>query len=235
MSETAIDATTDTTEATETETVKRGPVLLRPVHLDAARFASKDAGRYQIAALHVRPDGSTEATNGHYAVRVGPSRMDAREYPERPETGMGAIPDGGALVPRETAAAVLKGLPKKAAIPVLRAAHVGITETGDVRFTTTYLETIGGATVKGLAGTFPDIDRVIPDPDNMVAVSVNAAYLSEIADFAVRHNASRYQPEIVIRFDKEQPDAKPLRFDFKAADGERVTMILMPMRPKGDL
>lgn len=212
--------------------MSRKPVLLRAVHLDAARFASKDAGRYQTTGALVKADGTVQATNGHYLVSVGPCALPADDFPERPERATEGLPEAGAIVPRETMAAVLKGMPKKRSIPVLATAHVGAMATGDVRLMTTDLETVGGATVKPLTGTFPDTERVTPDPEGMTAVGVNAAYLAEIMAFVARHNKSKHSPVVKILFDPKEPESKPMRIDFKATDGEQVTFVLMPMRLK---
>lgn len=206
------------------------PIMLERVHLDAVTFASKEAHRYQITGLHVLPDGTTEATNGHYLCRVGPSPLDSAEFPPVDGAGDKPLPEVGVVLPTDAVKGVLKWLPKRASIPILAAAHVGMNGSEAVKVATTDLESSPVASIKPVAGTFPNADNVIPEvtEESHITIGLDPAYLATIADFATKHGGRR--ATIAVSFDKEQPADKPVTITFTTDGGIPVTIVLMPKR-----
>ena len=196
-------------------------VLLGREHLLAAEFASREDGRGQITNVHVRTDGTVEATNGHFAIQVPPATIPSEDFPV--VAGMGGSFEGSLQIPAETCKAVLKVLPKRPTLPILATAHVGAKD-GKAVITTTDLEVGIPRCVVQTDSKFPDIDRVVPKSDEGIKVCMNAAYLKAIADYAIKVGAVGITLSV-----KNGKDV--LRFDVKLNDGQRVAVIaLMPMR-----
>ena len=217
-------------------TSNKAGVLLGREQLMAVDFASQNAGRYQMTAVHVLPDGSTEATNGHFAIRVPPSLTSAEEFPAVAGLG-GGFNGAGLLIPADVCKAALKALPKRETIPVLRMAHVGAgAEAGHAVVTTTDLETTNARPTKAPDGTFPDLDIVMPPADDTgrVVVGVNAHYLKAIAEYAIKVAGNPKGSVVICMSIKPGEGGEPansaIRIEVGLPDARAAIVALMPCR-----
>ena len=81
-------------------------VILDRASLLASEFTSDELSR-SMYAVHVTADGTAEATNGHYLIRVPPCAMPAEDFPA--VVGMGTGFNGtGLLLPADACKAALK-------------------------------------------------------------------------------------------------------------------------------
>lgn len=201
-------------------------VLLGREHLLAAEFTGEE-GRYQISGLNIKADGTAEATNGNYAIRVPPCPMPAEDFPEVAGRG-GAVNGAGVLIPAAVCKETIKALPKSSTIPILGCAHIGAGATeGTATITTTDLETSNPRTVKVQGGKFPDLDVVIPTDDaDRLVIGLNARYLKQIADYAIKV-AGKSEPIVSLSIGKPE---SVMRWDVTIADGRKAVIALMPCR-----
>lgn len=233
--ETIHGTTINTVEQDSTETPEQpqpAGIILERHHLAAAAFCG-DEGRYQISQINVKPDGTVEATNGHYAIRVPASRYPGSDFPD--VEGRGGPLSGPVMIPAETAKATEKALPKKSTIPILSCAYVG-NGGGSAKIATTDLETPIVRTAPQSRSKFPDLDSVIPEvTDKSIRIGMNAEYLRDIAAYALKSGNGRaaVMVELIIPDpDLEQASDKPLMFHVRVPGDQKATVVLMPMRLK---
>lgn len=206
---------------------KEGGIILERHHLAAAAFCGVE-GRYNIAGVNVCPDGSVQATNGHYLITVPPSQYPAADFPEVDGKGAGLTHE--AIVPADAFKAAEKALPKKSHLPILACAHLGNTGPS-VKITTTDLETHTVRAVTPIQAKFPDISQVIPQvTDASLHIVLNVAYLKEIIAYAAKVGSDK-AIELVIP-DPSQAAEKPVMFSVGLREFQKATIVLMPMRIK---
>lgn len=215
--------TVETTQETEQ---KATGIILERHHLAAAAFCG-DEGRYQCSGVNVKPDGTVEATNGHYAIRVPASKYPGCDFPE--VEGKGAALSGPAVIPADTMKAAEKALPRKATIPILGCAFVG-NGGPNVKITTTDLETPTVRAVAPIQGRFPDLDQVTPKiGPKALHIGMSVEYLRDIAAYASKVGAKGI--ELIIP-DPKTAGETPVVFSVSLPDTQKATIVLMPMRLK---
>lgn len=200
-----------------------GHVLIDRAALSLSRFASKEPSRYELAGVHVLPDGTAAATNGHVLLTVPPCQILPAEFPEVPGLSNGAIPKDGVLIGSEVAERVQKAIPRKTDIPVLGCAIV----TGSAVACTDLEQVTQGKLTTD--AKFPDYSQVIPEPDKIRQVSVDAHYLKMIAEFAI---ANGDRKAIVTLQPGKTPAEDCIRIEVDLADCRVAVGALMPLRRK---
>jgi hypothetical protein len=77
-------------------------VMLDRAALGAVAFVG-DAASYrpQMAGLHVKADGTVQATNGHYLAVIPPCQMPPEDFPEVAGMAANPIPDAGITIPAD--------------------------------------------------------------------------------------------------------------------------------------
>lgn len=181
---------------------------------------STEETRQALCGVHVRKDGTLEATNGHMLLRVAPPEWPSSElpghWPNDPMTDK--------VLAADSVRAVAKALPKKSNLPILLCAAIGPNGGPDTAKAVVNIaedeQTIG---MRLMPGTFPETDQVMPKGDPIVRVQLSAAYLKDLASCADRWNGiggtvtfTIYSPETAVGVE---------------CSGERpITGLLMPMR-----
>jgi len=162
--------------------------------------------------------------------------MDGSEWPTTAGPNGASEPITEALLPRDSALAVLKTLPKKSTLPILT--HAALYKVGtDLEAYTTDLESTQTVRATPPDAKFPNVDKVIPEsetvPEGGMAlrtVTLSAQYLKEIAEYALKY-AESGKPGITFTLGGDsKADAVRLEINL---DGERVVIgALMPMKGK---
>ena len=198
-------------------------VLLNKHSLEIAKLAPKEESRYTLNALRVT-EGETMVTNGHYLIRVENPKMKVENFP----TVAGDVPAvevSELLIPTASALEVLKGIPKKDAIPVLNHAKVGKGEDGMIRMVTTDMDVHRPNATRAITGQFPNVDAVMPRSQKFT-IGVNAEYLSKLLAIAATYNDRSHFVELSFT---DKPSA--MRIDaHDEVTGQHFTAVLMLMR-----
>jgi hypothetical protein len=208
-------------------------VLLGRDQLMAADFAStEDNKEHPFVNVHIMPDGTTEASNWHFAIRVPPAGIVAEGFPV--VVGLGAPFNGaGLLIPAETCKAALKALPKKAKSSVLGMAHLGVAEDGGAVLTTTDLKTTIARVCKVADRPFPDLNSVMPsaDADGRIIIRMNAHYLKAIAEYAIKV-ANNSKEAIILRLsiNPEKAENTAMLWQVSLKNKRTAEIALMPRR-----
>jgi len=190
----------------------------------ACTFAAKDAARYALNGVCLSERG-IEASDGRRAVRI--SWLDERpdEFPtvgQQPSNGA-TLPDGGIIMPLESAKAIAKALPKASRIPVLTRALLDVEASSREKAVayTTDLENTRKHEARALDGEFPDLSECIPSSTPVVTFGVNAKLLAEVAKAL-----SLLDEQITIQV---RSGTEPIVFHATSQDGEHAVAMLMPM------
>lgn len=215
-------------------------MLVHRLALQAAMFASSEPDRPALAHVRVDPDGTAWATDRHVAVRVKPRMPDEGEYP-----AVSGLPDGAksptapVLVPADVARAVVKALPKRVPLSLLRDyALLRVTDS------TGYLAVTDSVTPTAKAfplpeHQFPNVASLYANQDARLGALANpdkrrerewsdpiafrAEYLALIARY--REACGEDEAITLTRF----APLDPVSFQWRTEDVD-VHVILMPMR-----
>jgi hypothetical protein len=162
-------------------------MLLRSTALKTALLATTaDDTRYCLNAVHVRPDGVVEATDGHILVRcTDTAPMDPADFPTVPGAASPLQPsDKGILISADHCKKLIGTMPKRATIPCLQTVNVGTIESKPYAIATDLDTPLVVALERSNDGaSFPATDRVmIKDGDRaVIRVSLSAAMLQTLA------------------------------------------------------
>jgi hypothetical protein len=162
-------------------------MLLRHTALKTALLATTaDVTRYALNAVHVRPDGVVEATDGHILVRcTDTAPMDPADFPTVPSAASPLQPaEKGILISTDHVKKLLGTMPKRATIPCLQTVNVGTIDAKPYAVATDLDTPLVIALERTNDGaTFPTTDRVmIKDGDRaVIRVTLSAAMLQTLA------------------------------------------------------
>lgn len=215
--------------------------MLNRHNLAIAALASKEESRFTLNALHVTPDYTAE-TDGHQLVKVTRPKLavSSSSFPEIPGQPLATDDFKPFLLPAADARELAKSLPKKSTIPILQCAAIAQVEEpiGDgeeTKLRTTVMTTdLSSAKFvrPDMPGNFPDIDRVIPNPNKATfAICLDAAILknlmAQVESFVTAQAAHGKRAPVRFYF---QDDKAAIRFDCEGGDDQHMTGVLMPMR-----
>jgi hypothetical protein len=204
-------------------------MLIRKESFKVAAVASTEASRPQLNGVHVMPDGTCEATDGHCLVRVHtPARGDAADYP-CPFPGWTApeVPAEGFILRSADAKAAAKLPPRKGQLPMLTENVLLESLNGRAKLTATDLDRWTAVEPRPIEGPYPRCDAVFPRPDDAVAVHefnprLLARTLLTLADALDLSDLTG----VVLRIGK----SGAMRLDAKNANGGQGTALVMPMK-----
>ena len=211
--------------------------MLNKHNLSIYKLASKEKSRFTLNAIRVEKT-RTAVTDGWTLMTVDtPLELKAESFPD--VNGYKPIDDFKPFnMPATVAADVLKAIPAKSTIPILRTAAVcenpHANEEGhknEVTVLTTDLDRHRPVTFKH-AGNFPDIDRVIwKSEEAEFAINVNARLLADVLDLIAKMNNSKRDvsepPDCVLRF---KTNGEAIRIDAKTDEGQPVIALVIPTR-----
>ena len=200
-------------------------MLLNRRQLSVAVVASDDPSRPSLTGVCIRPDGTTEATDGHVLLRVTPSPAAPAEAEFPRQAGSPADPQVSApfILPAAAALDIMKAIPKSR-LPILEHARLE-SLNGTVIFVTTDLDTTRHHEARPVEGPYPNTDQVIPEGEPVFSIGFDLGLL-EHAVKAMRFG-DRYQA--VGRFDFYGP-LRGCKITRTLPTGERALALVMPHR-----
>lgn len=199
--------------------------------------ASKDAERYNLNGVHILPDGSTVATDGHRLMRAHVVVPPLTDFPgfENEESDRKKRKKGKAKLKPFTLAIdavdrLIAAIPKKNPKPICAHAALDVKKTNSgelARFVTTDLkctQEIQGEKIDN----FPDWKQVFPKDEEFThSVAFDINY---VADFAKACREFGMPRPMAVTLELTKDPMKPMKFTFKNPDVGTLEMILMPMR-----
>lgn len=228
-------------------------MLIDKRSLDILPAASKDTTRPSITVIHVREDGTLEATNGEIIARVGPCPIAPEDAPLTVTGGTQREDDtsiienanhlpsiaGKSLVAADLVpvAKALAGVQKtgRHLPPVLSCA--GLSTSGDkwVHAKVTNLDTVSDLTVRVGESQFPDTDRYYTPDTSPVVVRFGLApkYLKMLADMTGDGHAVCFEIQassLVKKTVETEAVSGPIHFTC-GDDSRPITGVIMPIRP----
>ena len=218
-----------TTAGEATTAAVAGAAVLIGRHHDISAFASTDVSRYVLNGVHYNARlGVVEATDGYALVRVPVCRR-AEEFPPV-KAGEATLED--CIIPVAAFKKALANTCKTSALPVLQCARLSGAD-GKVTMAASDLETEQAVTVKGVEGTYPDCDQVIPAEEPTLTITVAASLLKRVAEYAERHGRELNTGGVPITFEFIGA-LSAIRFSVPLDDAMGETPVargvLMPMR-----
>jgi len=139
------------------------PVLYTRESLAVVHGASDEDTRPVLTGVYLDPNGDTIGCSGHVLFRVSKPTLDAADFPVRKGVTPRQIDKAGIIMPKETARAVAKQIPKKTMLPVLEHAQlVAGTASDTVALLTTDLENDHVANFKPIKDPYPNYRRTMP-------------------------------------------------------------------------
>ncbi len=201
--------------------------MLNKNNLNMAKLASKADSKYTLAGILVEPT-RTVVTDGYSLMVMALPAILPDDFPKN-----GDVVATGTfepfLLPSDTAAKILKVLPKKESIPILNHAAIGSvskSENGGTQavMMTTNLETSNRFDIHCIEGKFPNWQAVVSDP---AAASMTLTANAEILIPLLQQFVYAGSPAVTVRI--YGPEAA-IRFDGVSKEGQHITAMLMPMR-----
>ena len=213
--------------------------MLNKHNLAIHQFATKEASRYAINAIHVTPK-ETVATDGFILARVSTPKRDPANFP--PVEGVKPSATFKPFnLPVDAARTIEKAIPKKSTLPILSNVMID-GEATDAKakdgmpdcavLAVSDLENPQVFRPRKDEGNFPKWETVIPKrEDAKFAISLDARLLTKLTQFAAKFAADDRVHEVRIRFYGAD---KPVRLDAQGEDGQEWTGVLMPLRGPDD-
>jgi len=206
--------------------------------LTVAKAASTDPVRANLRGVHLRPDGATEATDGHVMMRWTPSdAVDLADFPRLPgivPDELPGIPPAGVILPLELATDLAKGIARaskanKGRLPILNGAVMAECN-GALRFVCTDLDTTTQHVGRPLEGPFPDTDRIAPKGAPKLRIAFDAALLKRVCEAAIAVSDTE-QHALVFDF---RTDVGAAAFRVNGEAGQLSGLIMPLMLPEGE-
>lgn len=231
-------------------------MILHGKALAALLCIAKPEGRYFTDCIHVKPDGTMEATDGGVALSITPMppAIEDADFPSGKFSVAYESPTRAVQLPRPKVEAALKGVSKKATIPIL--GHVQLLEytpepgrngVAPVVLRATDLDGRQEVIIEQETRVFPDLARVQPSPERPeVTVHLGIAALESLIKAAKKlnpkmhymtlHVGREYQTDVdteIPAHRKATSSNTVMRVELPAvSEGLTVTGLLMPYGPK---
>lgn len=201
-------------------------MLLDRLSLMAVEAASKDKVRQQLCGLHITKT-ETIATDGHRMIRVKHSKeWPVEDFPVIDGVSAAKV-EGfkGVTLPTETVQDIIKALPKKVTLPMLKCALMDESANGTAKIAVTDLDNPRVFNPRTMDGRYPDTDQVWPKQEPKFRIALNADLLAGI--FKVFKEANYGEVNGVV-FEFSTP-TQAVKLYPVTGDG-RAEAILMPLR-----
>jgi len=212
-------------------------MLINRRALSVHEFTSKDANRGMLQNIRLNSDGSTEATNGAYMVKVSPNghRPEDAEYPETPGE-FAVIPDEGITIPAVNAKAAEKAISKQAARqhPTLSWAAIkgNAWKRGQCEIVSTDLDTVKREGFDIPDGEFPNTEEVRKGhkaaAGKAIRIGMDARLLAQVCAFFAADRGKGAQSPITLEIPITVASA--MRITGTDEDGTEIEALLMPMK-----
>ncbi len=203
--------------------------------MNVAEFATKEESRYALSAIHVTPE-ATIATDGHRLVHVTTPKEDPANFPA--VSGVHPTREFTPfLLHRDHALKILKTLPSKSVLPILKHAVIGSESEDNGRAVIATAGDLDNPQVfqpRKLDGKFPDWTLILPKKENaLMAVAVNGRYLATLAKAAAEFTEDTRNEQITLYL--YGPNKQFLIEALNSDTGQVWTGIIMPQRADGQL
>ena len=200
--------------------------------------ASTDETRYNLNGIHVRPDGSTEATDGHMLIQVSRYVEDDNEQATSIERGLspGCELAKDTIVGLDGVESIRRAMPKRKDSD--RSVMVDVEESnlnGSVRV----VWPDGECRSEKVVGEYPNTGQVIPEvSDGDIQFAINLQLLERLTkavkEFKSEDSGKTLGVKVTIRPASDEDGCglvlTPIRFDATNDAGEEFLGIIMPMR-----
>lgn len=208
-------------------------------NLSIAALCPKEEARFTLNAIHITPE-FTEATDGHFLMRVDKPDISQDSFPTIPDGNGGTLEpnEEPALLGTDECAVLCKALKMKTPIPVL--ATAALVRNGSARYVVaTDLETVTKKAVMDGAVSFPDVDRAMPkaeDADFVIGFDVHL--LARVFTQMARMSDKGKINTVTLRFEKpvigkpimgsSRVAYKPVRLEMRTAALQNVVAAMAP-------
>lgn len=194
-------------------------------HHDLSAFASTDDSRMILQSVHYHAGHkAVEATNGKIFIRVPVEERLADEFPVQ---GPEAAPTD-CVIPLPAFKKAIGNIPNGSTPTSIQRARLDAAQDGEsvkVALSTTDLSSEQAIKVKGVEGTYPNCDVVIPTDPPKLTISLAAELLLTLATYAKKHGAEGQ----FITFEFTD-NLGAVRFGVRLQEGGRATGVMMPAR-----
>ena len=209
-------------------------MLLTPLHLWAAMFASDDTTRPALRNILVCGDGTVYAADGAVAVRVSGPLTRPDDFPIIPGLEDYREPEEPVQIPADVAICMAKLIPKGRlcrATPVLGNAVLLKGEAGYV-LATTNLQTPTITTIEGATDEYPNVWPVyrgaVKAPMDHGPVRFNLDLWCRIAKYRAMFKEESWQTGSATILPHGDGNATEVRWECR---GLLVHVLIMPLRP----
>lgn len=216
-------------------------MLLHKSIIQALTVATADDSRYALAGIHVDPDGTAIATDGHMMLYTRkPATIPADDYPSTPSTSTAPIDAGGSVAGQTIPIDALTQAAKhvRTRQPMTAYDHVAVTPN-DTGIRVVAIDKSGAVSdqhVDPLEGSFPQWDRVLPKGARTMRVRFSARILADLAKAAKAVGGKGDASAVLFEFTEEgntEPekgyhDGVGVKID--SPDGLDIAGVIMPMR-----
>ena len=213
-------------------------VRLSKRQLAPRHAASTDETRYNLNGVHIKPDGSTEATDGHMLIQVSRYVEDDGEETRSIERGvaLGSELSKDTIVTLDGVDSIRRAMPKRKDSD--RSVMVDVKESnlnGSVRV----VWPDGECRSEKVVGEYPNTGQVIPEiSDGDIQFCVNFQLLERLAkavkEFKSEDRGKSLAVKVTIRPTSGEDGCglvlTPIRFDATNDAGEELLGVIMPMR-----
>ena len=176
--------------------------------------------------IHVTSD-FTEATNGHYLIRVYTKDEKEADVPET--DNLKALKEKiDVLIPANSAREIEKAIPKKQYPQILNHTWLGENTNDDtVEFICTDLETWKPTVVRKVKERYPNTESIISSMGKdkpKVTIGFKSEYMEKLCQQFKKADIKGIKLSIY-------GDDKAMKLEGKNSDGQEVLVILMPTKP----
>jgi len=193
-------------------------MLINSHNLGIVSHTNKSNMRPVLSGIYFT-DKVSVATDGYRLLEVELPNIDANEYPayERKEEFEPCIIPATAIAKVKT--------PKNVSLDILKNVHLSSTKERAV-LSVTDLETVDRTESRVIDGNFPAYEKIMPEKDKGISVSLDAKYLKEIADYFAKHEADgAVEIQVTGALDC-------VGFTGTTDAGQKIRGVLMPRRSK---
>jgi hypothetical protein len=212
-------------------------VLIHKDALQVHAVASTDATRPNLNGVHIGPDGTLTATDGHRLIRCRIEAGDEADYPcPSPDWAPPVIPAEGIILPTADARTAAKLPPKKSRIQLL-CDHVQLEScNGRIRLSATDLDTRNAIDSRPTEGPYPNVEAVLPVGDPVAVVCFNPILMAEtlLAMVKCLGCGKDAAPQVRMEIHADKNGAvRAIRIDAQKP-GRKVMALVMPQTPLPD-
>lgn len=200
-------------------------MLYNKNNLVISALTSKDDTRPVLTGVLFQSE-ATIATDGYKMIMVETPKDDSVSDFNASDMPVPIDSSKSTNIPKDTVDSIARSLPRKPILPWLSNAY--FTEKSDdiCQIVTTDGVNHQKHTVKPIEGQYPDVMKVFPDGPAVATVNLNIKHLKEVIDCLSKMDL---QDSKTVKI-RVYADLKPVSFELKTKQGQRVQALLMPCK-----